>query len=40
VYAVVKNLDTTIDEDSISESIYEIVNFLMGEEDPSCPPDA
>eukprot|EP01036_Dinobryon_divergens_P029003 gene29004-38046_t len=40
VYAVVKNFDTTIEDESISESIYEIVNFLMGEEDPSCPPDA
>jgi hypothetical protein len=38
-YFVVKNLDLKIDDEWISESVYEIVNFLMGDEDPDTPID-
>lgn len=35
VYPVVKNLDLKEEDEGISTAIYEIVNFLMGDEDPS-----
>lgn len=37
VYPVVKNLDLKVEDESISTAIHEIVNFLMGDEDPSTP---
>jgi hypothetical protein len=37
VYPVVKNLDLKIEDETISGAIYEIVNFLMGDEDPNTP---
>eukprot|EP01032_Pedospumella_encystans_P020656 gene20656-23462_t len=37
VYNVVKNLDTKCEDERVSELIYEIVNLLMGDEDPSNP---
>ncbi len=39
-YYVVRNLDLKIEDETISEKIYEIVNFLMGDEDPSTPIDS
>ena len=39
VYNVVKNLDTKVEDDRVSELIYEIVNLLMGDEDHSNPLD-
>lgn len=37
VYPVVKNLDLKIEDEAVSLAIYEIVNFLMGDEDPDTP---
>lgn len=37
VYPVIKNLHTTLEDDAVSEIIYQIVDFLMGEEEPSAP---
>ena len=34
---MVKNLDTKCEDERVSELIYEIVNLLMGDEDPSNP---
>lgn len=37
VYPVVKNLDLKIEDEGVSTAVYEIVNFLMGDEDPDTP---
>lgn len=37
VYPVVKNLDLKVEDEGISTAIHEIVNFLMGDEDPNTP---
>jgi hypothetical protein len=37
VYPIVKNLDLKVEDEAISGAIYEIVNFLMGDEDPNTP---
>mmetsp|Transcript_50634 Transcript_50634/g.100035 ORF Transcript_50634/g.100035 Transcript_50634/m.100035 type:complete len:322 (+) Transcript_50634:26-991(+) len=39
VYCVVKNLDLKVEDEGISAIIYEIVNFLMGDEDQETPID-
>ena len=39
-YYVVRNLDLKTEDETISEKIYEIVNFLMGDEDPLTPIDS
>lgn len=33
IYYIIKNLDILIENEKINELIYEIVNFLMGDED-------
>jgi hypothetical protein len=38
-YYVVRNLDLKVEDEQVSEKIYEIVNFLMGDEDLSTPID-
>lgn len=38
-YFVVKNLDLKTEDEGVSGAIYEIVNFLMGDEDPDTPID-
>lgn len=38
-YYIARNLDLKVEDEQISEKIYEIVNFLMGDEDPSTPID-
>lgn len=37
VYPIMKNLDLKIEDEGVSGAIYEVVNFLMGDEDPSTP---
>lgn len=37
VYPVMKNLDLKIEDEGVSTAIYEVVNFLMGDEDPNTP---
>jgi hypothetical protein len=39
VYPVVRNLDLKIDNETISAVIYEVVNFLIQDEDPNTPID-
>lgn len=40
VYNVVKNLDLKEEDEAVSTLIYDIVNFLMGDEDHATPIDA
>jgi len=39
VYPVMRNLDIKIEDEGVSEVLYEVVNFLIGDEDPSTPID-
>lgn len=39
VYPVVRNLDIKTEDEAINTIIYEIVNFLMGDEDNATPID-
>jgi hypothetical protein len=39
VYNVVKNLDLKVEDEAVSTIVYEIVNFLMGDEDHQTPID-
>ena len=35
VYPIVRNLDYVLEDETISATIYEIVNFMMRDEDPN-----
>jgi hypothetical protein len=39
VYPVIRNLDVKLEDEGVSAVLYEVVNFLIGDEDPSTPID-
>jgi len=39
VYPVIRNLDLKMEDEGVSEVLYEVVNLLIGDEDPDTPID-